>query len=1179
MEHSDSSPATPDSTALTSNANATNRRRSGRVTKKPEILKLAGSAKRKRSERDPEQDMEDDASGDESIEDSEGEADEEELKEKRRSALKPKKVPGKPVAKKTKMVNGASTPKKLAMRPAPSGLKNGRKSGAKPNAATTNAGGLYADVFTRGQKLDEVSASWITSFEQNNADAVRDLVNLVLKSTGCGLEITSHDIEDPDNVTSKLTDLQDEYQAQNITDYPLISKAKGNASFRPTLVDFFHSFISAMHASSILYNEPALIENIQLWISTMSSSAVRPFRHTATLISLTIMSSLCDMARDITDTTAKTTRQMESEKKKGRVNRGRVAALEEKMAEGGRKRETVEEIIKDFFDTVFVHRYRDVDPKIRAECVQGLGHWITTFPDCFFEGQYLRYLGWVLSDTSAPTRHDVVKQLQKLFKDKNNIGGLRTFTERFRSRLVEMATRDAEATVRASTVELLDLIREAGLLEPDDIDAVGRLIFDSEARVRKAVVGFFAENINDLYESKLDDLGGEETVNETVASEDDEDFDHPRISWLKLKCLVEVLQSYDSEDREELPSEIVRGPTGANDILVAAGVDSRFSLAAQALYEKIPEVQEWEILAGYLLWDHSEPTEVASNQEVEMALREVCKLDEKEEAILLEVLNAAVKLRLSHAIESEIDKKGKSTKARKQESLEIQETAARHLAQLIPRLLNKFGAVPEAASVVLRLEHVLNLQVFQELRQDSTTYSSLLDDIKKQFLTHTNQKVLVEASAALLHARSFEELEEVTEGKVQSLWEDTISTLHALVKGRDLSPRGNLSSNVLTGLSNTVKRVGNLASISNCVEVLETVPVATGKTRKRDEPSADPITILIEILQRGAPGDDIEEDINTLEDELVMSALKCLLFYFMWKMRFIQTLVSTGSAIPDIDIDALQDRKEAFITALTSITRIRPGIDDLRLAAAGTILDLYTLFATLRHSAPTKPSSSSQEPANEHIQTLIHGIPPDVQRNLTTIYTLSEKFYAKKSRRALEAGDHDEPLDSDAEDSDDEGDDESLERERWNAALMAEQRLCEFAGKIVLAIIAKVLDASGPLQGHFKERLSRNRSRLGQNFKEVVAHLDEPKAKSKRGRKAPVGKKVSQAVVVQQEEEEENDEDEAEEARQVEEGEEADLRARELVVEHDSPEAEAEADEFGDEAEREEEVEDDIMGD
>jgi cohesin complex subunit SA-1/2 len=42
---------------------------------------------------------------------------------------------------------------------------------------------------------------------------MKDLVNFVLKASGCDLEIDEHDIQDQDNVTGKLTDLQEEYQA------------------------------------------------------------------------------------------------------------------------------------------------------------------------------------------------------------------------------------------------------------------------------------------------------------------------------------------------------------------------------------------------------------------------------------------------------------------------------------------------------------------------------------------------------------------------------------------------------------------------------------------------------------------------------------------------------------------------------------------------------------------------------------------------------------------------------------------------------------------------------------------------------------------------------------------------------------------------------------------------------
>ena len=1032
-----------------------------------------------------------------------------------------------------------------------------------------------AEVFARGHTQDAVAAEWVSKYEERNTDAMCDLVNFVLRCTGCEFQVDIHDIEDPDNVPSKLSDLQDEYQAQKITDYPLIAKSKGSASFRSTLTGFFSALIQAAHVSSILYNDLALIENIQAWVTTMSSSAIRPFRHTATVISLAITSTLCNIANGIADSSAMTMRQMEGEKKKKSVNKGRVAALQAKINEEDKKRETLEGIIKDFFDTVFVHRYRDVDPKIRVDCVAALGDWIIVLPDVFFEGQYLRYLGWVLSDTSAPTRAEVVKQLQKLFKNKDNIGGLRTFTERFRPRLVEMATRDAEAGVRAATVELLDLIREAGFLEPDDVDCVGRLVFDSEPRVRKAVVGFFAENINDLYESKVEELGAEDELDEALGEIADDDFDSPRMAWLKLKCLVEVLQSYDTDDHDNVPTHIERGAPGAVDILAAGGVESRFSLAAQALYDAIPEIREWEVLTGYLLYDHSESAEGKSDDDAVTGFLGACRLEDREEIILLEILHTAVKLRLTRTIESETDKKGKKTKARREESKEVQEQIALHLAQLIPRLLNKFGAEPATASAILRLEHVLNLEIFEELRQDSTTYSSLLDDINKQFLTHTDQSVLAEASAALLHAKGFEDLEEVTEGKMQLLWDDTVHTFMNLAAQRDLTIRGNLTNSTLQGLSNTVRRITNLAVISDCTTILETAPAS--KTSKKSRSShTNPLAVLLEILSRGVPGQDIDEGINEIEDELVVSAIKTTLFYFMWRIKSLQTKQATGEEIPDVDVDETQDRRTAFVDALTNILQNTSGVDEVRLAAAGTLLDLYTLFATLRHGKDTKVTSTQTD--NTHLRTLVQGIVPETQGLLTSIYAAAEKAYAKKSRRSLEAADDDEPvdLDSDPEDSEDEDDEKQLEQQR--AALLAEQKLCELTGKIVLAIIARVLDVSGPLKGKMKERLGRNKAKLGQNYKEVIAYLDEPKAKAshkakvKKGASGGAAVQKSKAIVV--EDEVDDEEEGAHDNEPVEEGGEEDLIARELVVEET-----VEDDGGGGGDEEHDEVEEDIMGD
>ena len=992
-------------------------------------------------------------------------------------------------------------------------------------------------MFSEGHTFDAVAADWIKRWEENNSEAMCDLINFVIKCTGCNLQVDVHDINDPDNAVSKLTDLQDEYQAQKITDYPLVSKAKGNASFRSTLTGFFEALILTCHASGLLYSDLAIIENIDVWVSTMSSSAIRPFRHTATVISLAIATTLCRVANDLTENTAKTMRQKEGEQKKKSVNKGRIKELEGKIAEGDRRRTHAIENIQTIFDSVFVHRYRDVDPKIRVDCITALGTWILTLPDVFFEGLYLRYLGWVLSDTFAQSRAEVIKQLSKLFKNKDNIARLRQFTERFRSRLVEMAVQDSEVNIRAAAVELLDMIRETRLLEPDDIDNVGRLIFDTESRVRKAVAGFFAKNMEDLFEGILEDFGGEEGLQELLGEEVEDDYDTPRSSWLKLKCVVETLQSYDAEGEDQ-----VETPQDADEILVATGVDSRYALAAQTIYDGVPEAKEWEIIAGYLLYDFSSVGQ--AKDDADTAFKSRCQLDEKEEILLLEILNAAVKGKLLEAVEVEVDKKGKKSRAQKEESKEIKETAALHLAEVIPRLLKKFGSNSATASAVLRLEHVLNLEIFQELRQDSTLYASLLDDINKQFLTHVDQGVLTEASTALLHARGFEDLEEVTESKLSELWDDTISALRSCF--------GPGKTHDMSNLCNTVRRIANLASISDCVEVFDREHRPSTKKKAGPKSSATPQNLLINILQDPALDSEAGEE----ADDLIISAMKSLLFYYMWIVRSLQTTIAskTVANLPDWT---------SFAESLVFIIETRHTASQVRLTAVGTCLDLYTLFATFRHVQPSPENVDA-------IQELVKHVSLEAQGLILRTYTALEKSYANKARKTLEVA-PDDDLASDPEDSsddEDEDDDSHVQQE----TLMAEKRLCEVAGKMVLAIVGRVLDYEGPKKGKIKERLQRNRGKLGSNFKEVVAFLDGPKVKGKR---KPAKKAVKAKPVTV------DDEDSSDEEPQVEEGGEEDLRSRELVEDRivDPDEESAGGDEDARPGADEVDDEDEVMGD
>ena len=90
-----------------------------------------------------------------------------------------------------------------------------------------------------------------------------------------------------------------------------------------------------------------------------------------------------------------------------------------------------------------------------------------------------------------------------------------------------------------------------------------------------------------------------------------------------------------------------------------------------------------------------------------------------------------------------------------------------------------------------------------------------------------------------------------------------------------------------------------------------------------------------------------------------------------------------------------------------------------------------------------------------------------------------------------------------------------------------------------------MLDSEGRQRGQVKERLLRNKAKLGPNYKEVLTYLQPPKPKRKpRGERA-AGKK-KEPVREESEEEVGSIEDE-EQRREVEEGGEEDLRERELM--------------------------------
>ncbi|KAI0434528.1 hypothetical protein F5Y09DRAFT_234138 [Xylaria sp. FL1042] len=1179
----------------TSNNNATSSpapRRSGRARVAPQKFSPeprpsqsdhASSSKRKRGQdNDDDEDVEnaepvlsdedaptdeerdDDADDDDDEDNDDADADDEPTRRPKKSRSSQKSRSRKPAAKRAR-VNGtapAATPGPLSA-PAVK-LPNRPKKATKvapASLAKRDNNDLYTEVFGSGNNSDDVAGHWFQRYQNDDVKALTELVNCVLLAAGCEQQLTEDDIGDPENSANRLTELEEAYEQTSISDYPLISRTKSSKNFRELLVGFFDSLITLVHQTDVIYKDEEFLENIQRWVGIMSSSALRPFRHTATTVALSMLTSLINVMKQLDDRITRFNQSLQAESNRRGKNKGLMDDTQRAADSAKANRDLLDTKVKDLFDIVFVHRYRDIDPKIRAECIEALGTWVCNLPTVYMSPEYLRYLGWLLSDVNVTTRLEVLKQLAKVLK--RDAEKLAHFIDRFRPRLVEMATRDSEVSVRVAAIAVVDVLRGSGMLEPEEVDSISRLVFDSEVRVRKAVVGFFSELVQEFIDNKVDEIGGNDVLEELFGDQEEDDFDSVRKDWINIKALAENLAVYDAQlDAEQ--DEIRHGLDVAADVMNASIPESRISLAAQALYEKMPEISNWQVIAGYLLFDHTTSSKSRSSKSnsTEVAVKKAVAPEPQEEAILLEVLATAVKENLAPSMEHDRNK-------RRHHRLdqEAQEDAGLQLAAFIPRLLNKYGSDPAMAATVLRLEHFLDLEVFQQLRQNSATYNQLLEEIATQFNRHVDQALLNEAAASFLHARQYYELEDLVDGKMAGLWEDSINSLRSLDKICELSLRGNLDRVTLTSLSQTLMKISKLVTVSDCIDVLET----PGTSIDSELP---PIKILVAVVARGRLTES-DDELDDPEDEIVAFAIKSCLFYFMWKVQRLRKAIENDEVIPSDDLDKFIILRKDLINNLIQTFSSRGFNDDLRLYAVGVACDITQLFVFLR-SHTDGPQATKYRGLRPLLEEMPAGL---ITQEIIPILDAAERAYAKRINKTLnDPAEDDEPIDDELPPEDDE-EEELTEQERFAAELKAEKILCELAAKLVMAILAKTIDHSGLDAGKLRRRLYRNKNKLGANFKDVVAYLDEDHLRELQGGKKKMAAKgkgkeaakrpaLSTEIVVDEDE----DEDDPFEEVEPEEGTAEDLRRRELIDDPIEDDEEEEEEPATNQAEEDDEV-------
>uniref|UniRef100_Q9UJ98-2 Isoform 2 of Cohesin subunit SA-3 n=1 Tax=Homo sapiens TaxID=9606 RepID=Q9UJ98-2 len=506
------------------------------------------------------------------------------------------------------------------------------------------ANDLFNAVKAAKSDMQSLVDEWLDSYKQDQDAGFLELVNFFIQSCGCKGIVT-----------------------------PEMFKKMSNSEIIQHLTEQFNE-----------------MDDLISLLTGLSDSQVRAFRHTSTLAAMKLMTSLVKVALQLSVHQDNNQRQYEAERNKGPGQRApeRLESLLEKRKELQEHQEEIEGMMNALFRGVFVHRYRDVLPEIRAICIEEIGCWMQSYSTSFLTDSYLKYIGWTLHDKHREVRLKCVKALKGLYGNRDLTTRLELFTSRFKDRMVSMVM-DREYDVAVEAVRLLILILKnmEGVLTDADCESVYPVVYASHRGLASAAGEFLYWKL--FYpECEIRMMGGREQRQSPGAQ----------------RTFFQLLLSFFVES--ELHDH------------AAYLVDSLWDCAGARL-------KDWEGLTSLLL-------------EKDQNLGDV------QESTLIEILvSSARQASEGHPPVGRVTgRKGLTSKERKTQA-DDRVKLTEHLIPLLPQLLAKFSADAEKVTPLLQLLSCFDLHIYCTGR---------LEKHLELFLQQLQEVVVKHAEPAVLEA-------------------------------------------------------------------------------------------------------------------------------------------------------------------------------------------------------------------------------------------------------------------------------------------------------------------------------------------------------------------------------------------------------------------------------------------
>uniref|UniRef100_A0A2M4CYG0 Putative sister chromatid cohesion complex cohesin subunit stag/irr1/scc3 n=1 Tax=Anopheles darlingi TaxID=43151 RepID=A0A2M4CYG0_ANODA len=553
--------------------------------------------------------------------------------------------------------------------------------------STTDESSLYYILRHSKSTITTIVDSWIVQYKTDKDSALIALMNFFVHASGCKGKITP-DMQQNMEHTAIIRKMTEEFD-EDSHEYPLMMSGQQWKKFKMNFCDFVQTLVKQCQYS-IIYDQ-FLMDNVISLLTGLSDSQVRAFRHTATLAAMKLMTALVDVALLVSIHFDNAARQYEAERTKSREKRAadKMESLMAKRTELEENMDEIKNMLTYMFKSVFVHRYRDTLPDIRAICMSEIGIWMMKFSSNFLDDSYLKYIGWTLHDKVGDVRLKCLQALLPLYENEELKGKLELFTSKFKDRIVAMTLdKEYEAAVHAVRLVINILKSHQDILTDKDCEIVYELVYSSHRGVAQAA----AEFLN-----------------------------------VRLFCLdPNAPVTYTRSGKKRLPNTpLLRDLV---QFFIESELHEHGAYLVDSFIDSNPMLKDWECFTDLLL-EEAGPMEET--------------LDNKQESTLIEIMVSSV--RQSATGEPPVGR-GSSRKMTlsAKEIKQVQDDKQRlteHFIQKLPLLLHRYSADSEKLTNLLAIPQYFDIELFTTSRQEANL-QALLEKMTRVMSTHVDREVL-----------------------------------------------------------------------------------------------------------------------------------------------------------------------------------------------------------------------------------------------------------------------------------------------------------------------------------------------------------------------------------------------------------------------------------------------------